>query len=81
MEVAGSEGHIREALADIAGLHMSSAEAIGSSGRIAVTVETAPGKDLRGEIAARIVGRGMGLYELRGASPVSYTHLYPYGVE
>ncbi len=68
LEIAGSEAQVREALGDIAGLHMSSTEAIGSSGRVAVTVETAPGKDLRGEIAARIVGRGLGLYELRGAS-------------
>jgi ABC-2 type transport system ATP-binding protein len=68
LEVAGSEAQVREALAEIAGLRVASAEAIGSSGRLAVTVETAPGKDLRGEIAARIVGQGMGLFELRGAS-------------
>jgi ABC-2 type transport system ATP-binding protein len=55
LEVAGSEAQLREALAEI-------------SGRVAVTLETAPGKDLRGEVAARIVGRGLGLYELRGAS-------------
>jgi ABC-2 type transport system ATP-binding protein len=68
LEVAGSEAQVRGALAEIAGLRLESVESIGATGRLAVTLEAAPGKDLRAEIAARIVGRGMGLFELRGAS-------------
>jgi ABC-2 type transport system ATP-binding protein len=68
LEVAGSESQVREALSGIAGLRIASAEPIGSSGRVAVTAEAVAGKDLRSEIAARIVGKGLGLYELRGAS-------------
>ena len=35
---------------------------------LAVTVEVESGKDIRSDIAARIVGCGLGLYELRGVS-------------
>jgi ABC-2 type transport system ATP-binding protein len=68
LEVAASEAQLREALGEISGLRLTTVEQIGSSGRLAATVETAPGKDVHGEIAARIVGKGIGLYELRGAS-------------
>ena len=40
----------------------------GASGRLAVTVESAPGEDVRSQIAAKIVGKGWPLYELRGVN-------------
>ena len=40
----------------------------GTSGRLAVSVESAAGQDVRSEIAAKIVGRGWPLFELRGVN-------------
>jgi ABC-2 type transport system ATP-binding protein len=40
--------------------------ALGSAGRLVATVEANQGKDLRSQIAAKVVGQGWALYELRG---------------
>jgi ABC-2 type transport system ATP-binding protein len=68
LEVGASEEQLRAALGEIPGLGITGLDSIGSSGRIAVTVETKSEKDIRAEVAAKIVGKGLGLYELRGAS-------------
>lgn len=64
LEVRGTEGRVNEALAGVGGIRKIQFEPIAQTGRLAVAIETAPGKDLRSEIAARVVGKGMELYEL-----------------
>jgi len=39
-----------------------------SDGRLSVTVQVAPGEELRNQIAAKVVGRGWPLFELRGVN-------------
>ncbi len=68
LEVGATNRAVAAALGEIPGLVITGLDSIGSSGRIAVTVETKSEKDIRAEVAAKIVGKGMGLYELRGAS-------------
>ena len=46
----------------------SAGEPAGGNGRVVVTVEASPGQDLRSQIAAKIVGKGWPLFELRGMS-------------
>ena len=67
-EVEAPEKPLRDALGQIAGVARVEVEPLGNSGRLAATIETNEGKDLRSQIAAKIVGQGWALYELRGAS-------------
>jgi ABC-2 type transport system ATP-binding protein len=53
---------------EIPGISNVVIEPVGSSGVLAVTVESAAGQDARSEIAAKIVGKGWPLLELRGVS-------------
>jgi len=69
IEVEAPQNAVRDALAQIPGAKNVGIETAGSSsGRVLATVEVAPGKDIRSEIAARIVKNGWSLYELRGVS-------------
>jgi ABC-2 type transport system ATP-binding protein len=68
LEVAAAEKPLRDLLATIAGLKVAGVEPVGGSERLVVTVEAAPGTDIRSQVAAKVVGAGFGLYELRGAS-------------
>jgi len=68
VEAQADEKLLRAALQEIHGLRKLDVEPGGASGRLAVTVEAAPGQDIRSEIAARIVGKGWPLYELRGVN-------------
>ena len=68
LEVRAPEKPLRDLLAQVAGVRRVSIEMQGSSGRASATVETAPGKDVRSQIAAKIVGQGYELYELRGVN-------------
>jgi ABC-2 type transport system ATP-binding protein len=68
LEVAAHESALQEALGEIPGLVITSFQPVSGTGRLVVTVEAAAGKDIRAEVAAKIVGRGIPLYELRGAS-------------
>jgi ABC-2 type transport system ATP-binding protein len=52
----------------IPGAHVVGVEPLGTAGRLAVSVETGEGQDVRSQLAANVVGAGFGLYELRGAS-------------
>ena len=63
VQARGDADAIRSTLESIEGA--SHVEAVANDGLVAVTVESEPGHDLRGQIAARIVGGGFELLELR----------------
>lgn len=60
------EQPLRDSLQKIPGAQRVQIESMGSSGRMVATVEASQGQDLRSQIAAKIVGQGWPLYELRG---------------
>jgi len=66
IEVQADEKSARAALQEIPGIRNVSVESAGGSGRIALTVESAQGQDVRSQIAAKLVGKGWPLFELRG---------------
>ena len=66
IEVQADEKAARAALQEIPGIRNVSVESAGGSGRIALTVESAQGQDVRSQIAAKLVGKGWPLFELRG---------------
>jgi ABC-2 type transport system ATP-binding protein len=68
VQVQAPEKPLRDLLAHIPGVRRVDVESTGAAGRLAVTVEAAEGKDIRSEIAAKIVGQGYALYELRGVN-------------
>ena len=67
-EARADEAALRAAVQEIPGVSNMQIEPVGSSGVLAVTVESAAGQDARSEIAAKIVGKGWPLLELRGVS-------------
>lgn len=67
VEVKAPEKPLHEALAQISGANRVQIEPA-SGGHVVATVESAPGQDLRSQIAARVVENGWPLYELRGVS-------------
>ena len=68
VEAQADERSLCAAIQEIQGIRRVSAEPGGASGRIAVTAEAMPGQDLRSQIAAKIVGKGWPLFELRGVN-------------
>lgn len=60
------EQPLRDVLQKIPGAQRVQIESMGSSGRMVATVEASQGQDLRSQIAAKVVGQGWPLYELRG---------------
>jgi ABC-2 type transport system ATP-binding protein len=68
IEVKGSEAALRDALSSLPGVRKVDVQAGAASGRIAVSVEAAPGEDIRSQVAAAVVGKGLPLYELTGVS-------------
>jgi ABC-2 type transport system ATP-binding protein len=68
LEVAADQIAASAALREIPGVRKVTAEPAGGNGRIALMVEASPGQDLRSQIAAKIVGKGWPLYELRGVN-------------
>jgi len=68
IEVQGSEAALRDALSSLPGVRKVDVQAGAASGRIAVSVEAAPGEDIRSQVAAAVVGKGLPLYELTGVS-------------
>ena len=68
LEVAAPEKPLLALLKQVPGVRMASVEPVGSSGRFAATVEAESGKDVRSQLAAKIVGQGYALYELRGVN-------------
>ena len=68
VEVEAPQNAFRDTLSQIPGANNVQVDSARPDGRFLATIEAAPGKDIRNEIAARIVQRGWGLYELRGVS-------------
>ena len=68
VEVQADEKAVRAALQEISGIKNVNVESAGASGRISLSVESAQGQDVRSEIAAKLVGKGWPLYELRGVN-------------
>jgi ABC-2 type transport system ATP-binding protein len=68
LELQAPEAPLRELLAQVPGANSVQITPAHAGGHQSVTVEAAPGKDLRSELAARIVAKGWPLYELRGVT-------------
>jgi ABC-2 type transport system ATP-binding protein len=68
LESQADENALRAAIQEINGVRIVDIAPTGTSGRLAVSVESAAGQDVRSEIAAKIVGRGWPLFELRGVN-------------
>jgi ABC-2 type transport system ATP-binding protein len=66
VEAQAPEAALRDALQKIPGTRRVQIDSMGSSGRMIAVVEAQQGHDLRSQIAAKIVGQGWPLYELRG---------------
>jgi ABC-2 type transport system ATP-binding protein len=65
LETQADEKAVCAAIQELPGIRKVSAQTA-AGGRVTATVEAAPGQDVRSEIAAKIVGRGWPLFELRG---------------
>jgi len=68
LEVQAPERPLRELLRQVDGVRRVQIEPLQDSRRVSVTVETESGRDLRSLLAAKIVGQGYSLYELRAVS-------------
>jgi ABC-2 type transport system ATP-binding protein len=68
LEVQAPADGMKSALAQVPGVAHVQVEALPSSAHSIVTIETAQGADIRSDIAAKIIGCGWPLYELRGVS-------------
>jgi ABC-2 type transport system ATP-binding protein len=68
LEVRAPQDALRDALTQVPGASRIQVESARSDGHLAVTVEAAPGKDIRSQLAAKIVEKGWPLFELRGVS-------------
>ena len=68
LESQADQTALRAAIQEIPGVRKVEIEPAGTNGRVAVSVESGPGEDVRSEIAAKVVGRGWPLFELRGVN-------------
>jgi ABC-2 type transport system ATP-binding protein len=68
LELEAEAEKVRRVLTEVAGVHEVRVEQSGDSSRLAVAVETAPGHDVRSQIAATVVGNGWPLFELHGVN-------------
>jgi ABC-2 type transport system ATP-binding protein len=68
LEVAAPEAAVKDALAQVPGAKRVQVEAAHPDGHVALNVEAAPGKDIRSDLAAAVIGKGWPLFELRGVS-------------
>jgi ABC-2 type transport system ATP-binding protein len=68
LEAQAEESALRSALQEIPAIRRVDLEPAGGNGRVAATIESAQGEDVRSQVAAKIVGRGWPLFELRGVS-------------
>jgi ABC-2 type transport system ATP-binding protein len=68
LEVKAPEKDLRELLAQIPGASRVQVEPPRGDGHVLATVEAATGKDIRSQIAAKVVEKGWTLFELRGVS-------------
>lgn len=63
--VRAEEPALRAALGEVDGVQDVTMTPVGSSGQLAVVIEVAAGREIRGQIAACVVGKGFELYEMR----------------
>jgi len=68
MEVKGEEEPLREAIDQVEGVTKIDLSALDSSEHLKVIVESEPGTDLRGKLAAAVIAKGLELFELRAVS-------------
>lgn len=68
LEVVADQNAVSAAVREIPGVRKVTSESAGANGRVALMVEVSPGQDVRSQIAARIVGKGWPLCELRGVN-------------
>ena len=68
MEVRGEEETLREALEQVDGVTKVDIEPIESSDHLKAIVESESGTDLRGKLAAAVMGKGLELFELKAVS-------------
>jgi ABC-2 type transport system ATP-binding protein len=68
LEVKADADAIRDLLGSIDGVQKIETHPIDTTGRLTVTVESESGQDLRSLLAAKVVGSGYELYELRAVS-------------
>ncbi len=66
VEAQAPEQALRDTLQKIPGAQKVQVDSVGSGGRMTAVVEARQGQDLRSQIAAKIVGQGWPLFELRG---------------
>jgi ABC-2 type transport system ATP-binding protein len=68
MEVRGEEESLREAIEQVEGVTKVEIEAIENSDHLKAIVESEPGIDLRGKLAAAVIAKGLELFELKAVS-------------
>src|ERR1700684_1118580 len=68
LEVKAAEKPLQELLAQIPGANRVQIEAVRPDGHLTAIVEAAEGKDIRSQVAAKIIASGWRLFELRGVS-------------
>jgi ABC-2 type transport system ATP-binding protein len=68
LEVGAPEAALREALAQMPGAKRVQVESARADGHVALNIEAETGKDIRSQLAAKVVEKGWPLYELRGVS-------------
>jgi ABC-2 type transport system ATP-binding protein len=63
--VKAEESALRAALGGVDGVKEIAVTPVGTEGQLSAVVDLEPGRDVRSQIAARVVGSGFELYELR----------------
>jgi len=68
MEVRGEEEALREAIELVDGVTKLDIQVVEASDHLKAIVESEPGTDLRGKLAAAVIGKGLELLELKAVS-------------
>jgi ABC-2 type transport system ATP-binding protein len=68
MEVRGEEQTLREAIEEVEGVTKVDLQATDNSDHLKAIIESEPGTDLRGKLAAAVIGKGLELFELKAVS-------------
>ena len=66
VEVGADQNAVTAAIRELPGVRKVTAES--ANGRVAAIVEVSPGQEIRSQLAAKIVGKGWPLFELRGVN-------------
>jgi ABC-2 type transport system ATP-binding protein len=68
VDTQAPEKQLQETLSQIPGAQNVQVSTSGTGGHVIATIEAAPGKDVRSQVASSVVQKGWPLYELRGVS-------------